>query len=66
MTDIQLLFQSDPLGHTKQDTEEIVKYFRNARSKFMLTGQTGKRTKEQTEELADEVAKSINLKDIIL
>ncbi len=52
MSDLQRLFDEDPLRLTRKDYAEIVAYYRNARQQFMLGDKkAGKAPKKPGEKL---------------
>lgn len=46
MSDIAALFQRDPLDLSKQDIDDIVKYYREKRAQFNLGDKTAGSTKK--------------------
>lgn len=58
MSDLQKLFDLDPMSLTSQDLETIINYYREARKNFNLEGKSAKpKTKEKVS--------SINLDDLL-
>lgn len=58
MSDLQKLFDLDPMSLTSQDLETIINYYREARKNFNLEGKSAKPK-------AKEKVSSINLDDLL-
>lgn len=60
MSDLQRLFDTDPLQLTKPDIDTIIAHFRAARANFNLTGTGAKKAKAK-----DEKVEKIDLDDLM-
>lgn len=60
MSDLQKLFDTDPLQLTKSDIDTIIAHFRAARANFNLTGSGSKKAKAKGEKVD-----SIDLDDLM-
>lgn len=58
MTDLQTIFAKDPLEHTREDRDEIVRALREQRKNFNMTGAV------KTKEKIEPGSVKINLKDL--
>ena len=58
MTDLQTIFSKDPLDHTREDRDEIVRALREQRKNFNMTGAV------KTKEKIEPGSVKINLKDL--
>jgi hypothetical protein len=56
-TDLQRLFNEDPLNLTRTDIDSIIAYYRTARASFNLEGKVPKAKKEKVD--------AINLDDLL-
>jgi Holliday junction resolvase len=63
MSDIATLFTEDPLKLTKENLDEIIAYYRNARAQFTAGVKSAGATKKMKD--ASSVTKITNLDDIL-
>jgi len=63
MSDIQALFQKDPLQLTREDLAEIIAYYRDKRNQFALGDKSAGATKKMLKKEPGE--KIVNLDNIL-